>query len=420
MAKTNIKVSFIRTTKTKYSEYEAAGSIVDGAIYFVQDTEEGQGKIYMDNTIYGKSYSIPTNYAFETVDGKTNLVVTFDDGNEEKYEVPVKEGVTYTAGDGIIISDDNVISADMDYISENAKVKTAITVTENVGGYSAGDTVAADTKILDVLQKMLCEEKQPTITQPTIRISSTSPNASGTGSTVYVEAGTKLSPTITVELTSNGSYEYGPTNTGVSVTKYYFSMSDPTDTSYPKTSDPWVDETITSSRLSYSYTFPEHTVDEFTKQNQWAMWGGLAWSEGVDALTNLGNTAANKIKASSTNQVIYVKGVRYAFYGSLVTPLTELNSAAIRGLNGVSTQGLTTLSVPITEGSKQVIIAVPSGKTVTSVLDKNLSNSEVVDTFTVSTVSVEGANGYTAKDYNVYVYNSNTLLGENTYTVTIK
>lgn len=150
------------------------------------------------------------------------------------------------------------------------------------------------------------------------------------------------------------------------------------------------------------------------------MWGGLSYTDGADALTNLGNTATDKIKANSVANVIYVKGVRYAFYGSLVTPLTDLNSAAIRGLKGISTQGLTTLSVPITEGSKQVIIAVPSGKTVTSVLDKNLSNSEVVDTFTVSTVSVEGANGYTAKDYNVYVYNSNTLLGENTYTVTIK
>lgn len=420
MAKTNIKVSFIRTTGVKYNALKEAGTLVDGAIYFIEADRTGANRIYMDDHMYATSEAIPTAYAFKTVDGKTYLYVSFNNGNVQSYEVPVKEGVTYTAGDGIIISDENVISTDMDYISENAKVKTAITVTENVGGYSAGDTVAADTKILDVLQKMLCEEKQPTITKPTIRISSTSPNANGTGSTVYVEAGTKLSPTITVSLESNGSYEYGPTNTGVSVTKYSFSMSDPTDTSYPKTSDPWVDETITSSALSYSYTFPEHTVDEFTKQNQWAMWGGLSYTDGADALTNLGNTATDKIKANSVANVIYVKGVRYAFYGSLVTPLTDLNSAAIRGLKGISTQGLTTLSVPITEGSKQVIIAVPSGKTVTSVLDKNLSNSEVVDTFTVSTVSVEGANGYTAKDYNVYVYNSNTLLGENTYTVTIK
>lgn len=238
MAKTNIKVSFIRTTGVKYNALKEAGTLVDGAIYFIEADRTGANRIYMDDHMYGTSEAIPTSYGFKTENGKTYLYVGFNNGNTQTYEVPVKEGVTYTAGDGIIISDDNVISADMDYISENAKVKTAITVTENVGGYSAGDTVAADTKILDVLQKMLCEEKQPTITKPTIRISSTSPNASGTTSTVYVEAGTKLSPTITVELTSNGSYEYGPTNTGVSVTKYCFSMSDPTDTSYPKTSDP--------------------------------------------------------------------------------------------------------------------------------------------------------------------------------------
>lgn len=238
MAKTNIKVSFIRTTGVKYNALKEAGTLVDGAIYFIEADRTGANRIYMDDHMYATSEAIPTAYAFKTVDGKTYLYVSFNNGNVQSYEVPVKEGVTYTAGDGIIISDENVISTDMDYISENAKVKTAITVTENVGGYSAGDTVAADTKILDVLQKMLCEEKQPTITKPTIRISSTSPNANGTGSTVYVEAGTKLSPTITVSLESNGSYEYGPTNTGVSVTKYSFSMSDPTDTSYPKTSDP--------------------------------------------------------------------------------------------------------------------------------------------------------------------------------------
>lgn len=268
MAKTNIKVSFIRTTGVKYNELKEAGTLVDGAIYFVEADQTGPNKIYMDGKMYGTSEAIPTNYWFDTEDDKTYLYVKFTNGNTMSYEVPVKEGVTYTAGDGIIISDDNVISADMDYISENAKVKTDITVTENVGGYSAGDTVAADTKILDVLQKMLCEEKQPTITQPTISVSSTSPIANKAGETVYVEAGTKLSPTITVKLTSKGSYEYGPTDTGVSVTKYFFGMSDPTDTSWPKTSDPWVDETFVSSATSYSYTFPEHTVDEFTKNNQ--------------------------------------------------------------------------------------------------------------------------------------------------------
>lgn len=159
-----------------------------------------------------------------------------------------------------------------------------------------------------------------------------------------------------------------------------------------------------------------HTIGD----EKWEITVYMNYSEGADALTNLGNVATNKLKAGRAYGKLYIKGIRNAFYGSLVTPLTELNSANIRSLNAASSNGLTTLAVPVTAGSKQVIIAVPAEKTVTSIVDTGLANSEVIDTFTKSTVSVEGANGYTAVDYNVYVYNSSTALGTNTYNVILK
>ena len=54
-----------------------------------------------------------------------------------------------------------------------------------------------------------------------------------------------------------------------------------------------------------------------------------------------------------------------------------------------------------------------------SVINVGLSRGEVADTFVASTVDVEGANGYTAAPYKVYVFNSSTALDTNTYEVTL-
>lgn len=79
----------------------------------------------------------------------------------------------------------------------------------------------------------------------------------------------------------------------------------------------------------------------------------------------------------------------------------------------------------VVEGAKQVVIAVPSGRKVTKVADEGAFGTDIVNNFTIETVSVGGADataenvgGY-AKDYNVYVYAPAAALGANTYTVTV-
>jgi hypothetical protein len=77
------------------------------------------------------------------------------------------------------------------------------------------------------------------------------------------------------------------------------------------------------------------------------------------------------------------------------------------------------------EGAKCVVIAVPEGRKVTKVADEGAFGTDIFSSFTVSTVSIGGADataediGLNAKNYNVYVYNPSTALGANTYTVTI-
>lgn len=65
--------------------------------------------------------------------------------------------------------------------------------------------------------------------------------------------------------------------------------------------------------------------------------------------------------------------------------------------------GTLTLNVPA--GTQRVAIAcIATAKGVTKVINETAMNADVTSTFTKSTVSVEGANGYAAKDYNVWVF----------------
>ena len=142
-------------------------------------------------------------------------------------------------------------------------------------------------------------------------------------------------------------------------------------------------------------------------------------------VSNLGNTNSdiktNKIEAKSvtcsqpTNSTYKeVTGVRYSFAGTRDS--MELNSTNIRKLNskGTSTQ----FDITIPENTSHVYVAVPSGKTLTNVLDSNAFGTDIVGSFVANEdIPVEGANGYTATNYTVYVYTPDTLLSANNYTI---
>lgn len=96
---------------------------------------------------------------------------------------------------------------------------------------------------------------------------------------------------------------------------------------------------------------------------------------------------------------------RNVFYGTS-TGKPALDSAAIRALGKTGkayAAGTLTLNVPA--GTQRVVIAcISTAKGVTKVINETAMNADVTSTFVKSTVPVEGANGYTAKDYNVWVF----------------
>ena len=109
------------------------------------------------------------------------------------------------------------------------------------------------------------------------------------------------------------------------------------------------------------------------------------------------------------------------FYGTR-TDNTELDSAKIRALTGIKegAKANNSLSVSIPVGAKRVVIAVPSNRSVTSVKDVNDSSAEIISAFETKTIKVEGAEGYTAVDYKVYICDyANAATAANTYKVTI-
>ena len=123
-------------------------------------------------------------------------------------------------------------------------------------------------------------------------------------------------------------------------------------------------------------------------------------SSGADYLTPL---AAGSLSPSVT-----ITGRRNAFYGhDSVNNVTYTLSSEVRALPStrLNPANGTTFTINIPIGAKMVVFAYPSTlRDVSSVLYVEGMNAEIKDAFTKTTVSVEGASGYTAINYKVYTY----------------
>ena len=390
--KTNNKVSFFKIAQSKYNELLNAteGSeigIIAGAIYFVEDGNVG--RIYVDKKCYGEanlSNSV-TNVTLENEgENAGKIKVTYSTGDPTY--IPLPEGKVYTAGKGIAISASDEISA------LDEEIGSEIKVTQAVGALATNKTFDATTKLKDILKQMLQKEMQPTVTQPSVSLTFASAKA--------YEVGTKITPSYSAKLNA-GSYSYGPA-TGITATSWSVSATG-------------VETPLTTATGS----FPEITVTEGMNYKVTAV---ATHEAGADPVTNLGNPAdaSKKITAGTKSATSgSITGFRSFFYGTKTTGLDSYDSAAVRALtNGnAKAEPNKQFNITIPAGTKQVVIAVPAARSLKSVINVGLSRGEVADTFVASTVDVEGANGYTAAPYKVYVFNSSTALDANTYEVTL-
>ena len=221
-----------------------------------------------------------------------------------------------------------------------------------------------------------------------------------------VEAGTKVASAAYSAASLNaGSYQYGPA-TGVTATN-------------------WKVDRITNAATAQVVSVAAASLTAGSDNN-----GGAGFIIGdaggdnavsslkyrVTATHGAGVTAKDNLGAASSPVVAIAAGTktkdtgaytpfRNVFYGTS-TGKPALDSAAIRALGKTGkayAAGTLTLNVPA--GTQRVVIAcIATAKGVTKVINETAMNADVTSTFVKSTVPVEGANGYTAKDYNVWVF----------------
>ena len=238
------------------------------------------------------------------------------------------------------------------------------------------------------------DEKNPETTQPSVSLIFDQAKA--------YEVGTKVVPTYVASL-NPGSYTYGP-DTGI-------------------TAKSWeITDTAGHSANTASGSFQELQV---TDGMNYKITAEATYDAGVIPVTNTGNKYSDgQIKAGSKSTTSgAVTGYRCTFYGTSEGK-SDITSNVIRGLAGKSTRALSngnsfTVTIPV--GAFRVIIAYPSTlRDATSIKDVNGMNAEILSSFNKQTVSVEGANAYTAITYKVYILDfANANDTANKFTVTI-
>ena len=254
---------------------------------------------------------------------------------------------------------------------------------------------AAGKNLKQVFDTIFVQEKNPVTTQPSVTVSCPQARA--------YEVGTTVTPSYTATL-NPGSYSYDA-STGVTATSW--SVSD----------------TDSHSSTANTGSFDGFVVGDSTNYRITAT---ANYGDGIIPHTNTGNEyAAGQIKAGSkTGQSAAITGYRAGFYGTLTSKTASVDSALVRSLASKTTSAPAAgnkwnLSIPV--GAMRIVFAYPASiRDVSSVIDVGGMNAEVKTAFTKYEVDVEGADGYTAASYKVYVMDrAEATTATNTYTITL-
>lgn len=310
-------------------------------------------------------------------------------GDKWQYTSYVYNGSTWAAMDG-------------NYNAENVYFDSDFTFTEAIGTVSIPSTgsttvTAAGLNIKDFLASIFAKEVEPERTLP--YISFTKPSSSS------YEVGTTITPEYALSFNS-GSYTYND-STGVTATGWNVTDGISTRT----TQSGKMDTIQIVDNMNYKIT------------------ATATYSDGIIPSTNIGTPCTGKqITAGTTTQVTSNKilGYRKIFAGGDATG-SEITSDFIRDNlaskgNGAANQTFT-WSASDLAGIKRYIIAIPvsGGKKVTSAIITSSMNADATADYVqqTETVEVEGANGYTAVDYNIWIYAPASIASTEVHKVTI-
>lgn len=353
-----------------------------------------------------------TTYQAIPTEGQTDLeAIAAAVGSAELHEgdtaicirnIGTADHKSYTA---YVYNGTNWAAMDGNYDASNVYFDADFTATEKVGTISipssGSTTVAAQGKSLkEFLTALLAAEKQPSVTQPAVTVNMSTGKA--------YEVGTTVTPTYSASL-SAGSYTYGPA-TGITAKTWSVTNSA-------------TDETLTTATGSFANV----VVGDSTNYSVTAT---ATYDAGAMPKTNIGNDAPDKqIPAGSKSATASQKitGYRNFFYGGLTTSSTEapLTSAIIRGLTkGGAYNSPKTLNVNAATGWKRIVVAIPASSSRAGITLVNLVstlNADITADYKVAAnVNVEGADGYAAVAYKIYVYEPAKLDASEQHKITLE
>lgn len=394
----------------------------------LNDTAEALAKKATAVPLKGEIVYDQTNYKMKIGDGETTLEnLKFVGGDEAKHFdvmanageedvaaiTRVVAGAELHTGDTAIVkrtitgdkishtayiyNGTNWAACDGNYNAKNVYFDADLTLTEAFGRYKPGTSGSIDVpstgqSVYGLIDDAFSQEKNPTATQP-----SASVTISGGHGTF--EIGTKKTLTYSASL-NGGSYTYGPNPTGVAATGY-------TVTCDGKTAN-----TATGSF--------ENIVADGTKKISVS----ITHSAGNIPKTNKGNEyAAAQIKAGTTTATSSQSfvGVRHMFYGVVKSADFALDSAHIRSLKHEAAAKKTISTFTAGDGALKVVVACPAGYNVTKVTLPSAMGADATADFVKQggTVQVEGAEGYTAAAYSVWVFEPASIPSTQSYSIVI-
>lgn len=291
--------------------------------------------------------------------------------------------------DGTITESDFVVSSDEDilYYIDNTKTPVALSNSKSkqewevnlgtggtVGGLKTGDTIDAGTD-LDTLIKLLTQKSVPaTYTQPAVTCRVSSGSAAGN-----YEVGTQITANIQGAFTQNDAGAL----TNIKIMK-------------------GADEVISQGTSpvtaeSQTFTLGDETVS-FTAV--------ATYAEGAIKNDNLGQPSPDgHIQAGSkTSSAVSFVGKRNLFYGSGTGNMPEVTSELVRGLANkkLAPANGNAFNITVPVGDQYIVIAYPATLRNMTKCFYVEQNTDLVENFKQTTISVQGANGAAGADYKVY------------------
>lgn len=401
------------------ADYQSGKQVQDALAAFKETLQVSQVFSDKKTSLDTADSTIIENYFKAHTSVKPNVgdvfVITTEDGTVYENSAYIYDDDEWQAITGMVDANKVIMREDIQMAGNYTQVGN------KTKGQTATVTFATKGKsVANVLKDIFTARLSPTVTQPAVTVSTVTGTKSD-GTTVNagkVEAGTKLTKVVISSASmSAGSYTYGPA-TEVTPSQWQLDRITPAGNVLqdyaPDSTGKMCSVTDTNGSVGY-FIIGDKGGTNVTASLQYKATASYLASKHY-AVDNLGDTTSSRIEAGSKsgNSTAFTPFRNYfagcyiatAFNEDRTPKRPELNSDHIRTdftAMGAYAAGTKTLTIPA--GTGRVLIACPAtNKGVTKIVNNTTGQQEITGEFVKSSKPVEGAEGYTAIDYNVWTY----------------